>query len=105
MEKSIRARFAAVDIRRGTIRLRIFDSLTPRREAGVQVSDVVVGLLGKMFTYFTQTDREQIAKDRMDLRESLLLNAEYLRCCISMSPRCESRFSSITLPAMPTSKS
>jgi hypothetical protein len=44
-----------------------------------------VGLLGKMLTYFTQTDREQIAKDRMALSGVALLNAEYLRDCISMS--------------------
>ena len=85
MEKSIRSRFAVMDIRkdgRPALHFRFVDS---KEEAGVQISDVVVGLLGKMLTYFTQTDRGQIAKDRMSLSGVSLANAEYLRDCISMS--------------------
>lgn len=85
MEKSIRSRFAAMDIQRGGQPATDFRFVDSKAEAGVQVSDVVVGLLGKMLTYFTQTDSEQIAKDRSELSGVSLANAELLRDCISVS--------------------
>lgn len=104
MEEAIRSRFAAMDIRKGGQPASHFRFADSKTEAGVQVSDVVVGLLGKMFTYFTQTDRDQIARDRMDLSGVSLINAEYLRDSISMSHDANPAFST-TSPAMPTYKS
>lgn len=85
MEMSIRSRLAAMDIRKDDHPASHFRFTDSKTEAGVQVSDVVVGLLGKMLTYFMQTNREQIAKDRMALSGVALVNAEYLRDCISIS--------------------
>ena len=56
-----------------------------KAEPGIQLSDVVVGLLGKMHTYFTETAADEIAADRAGLTGTNLQNAELLRDLISTS--------------------
>jgi hypothetical protein len=61
---------------------RFADSIA---EPGIQVSDVVVGVLGKMYTYFTNTVRDEVAADRETLTGPSLENANLLRDLISAS--------------------
>ncbi|WP_050385878.1 DUF3800 domain-containing protein [Bradyrhizobium pachyrhizi] len=56
-----------------------------KAEPGIQLSDVMVGVLGKMHTYFTITDRDDVAIDRAALAETSLENASLLRDLISAS--------------------
>lgn len=56
-----------------------------KSEPGIQVSDIVVGLIGKMHSYFAQTPRNEIAKVRDTLSGTSLKNAELLRALIDAS--------------------
>ncbi|MBB4427857.1 hypothetical protein GGD66_006440 [Bradyrhizobium sp. CIR48] len=56
-----------------------------KHEPGIQLSDVVVGVLGKMHSYFTHTERDEVAEDRAALNEVGLENAVLLRDLISRS--------------------
>ena len=85
MEESIRERFGAMVITQGGQPATHFRFVDSKTEPGIQLSDVVVGLLGKMHTYLTQTPRDEVAKDRDGLTGTALENAELLRDCISRS--------------------
>lgn len=61
---------------------RFADSKT---EAGIQLSDIVVGVLGKMHTYLTETPPDEVAADRAGLDGTSQANAELLRDLISAS--------------------
>ncbi|MBH5371010.1 DUF3800 domain-containing protein [Bradyrhizobium glycinis] len=56
-----------------------------KAEPGLQISDVIVGVLGKMHTYFTNTSREDVAADRAALSGPSLENANLLSDLISAS--------------------
>lgn len=64
------------------INYRFADS---KSEAGIQLSDVVVGALGKMHTYLSQTSADQVDRDRSALTGIALKNAELLCDLISVS--------------------
>jgi hypothetical protein len=85
MEDSIRDEIAALNpTSQGTpvTNYRFADSKT---EQGIQVSDIVVGLIGKMHSYFAQTDRKLVAQERRTLSGPSLSNAELLRNLIDAS--------------------
>tara|TARA_Y100000815_G_scaffold190167_1_gene173597 strand:+ start:45205 stop:46332 length:1128 start_codon:yes stop_codon:yes gene_type:complete len=50
-----------------------------KAEPGIQISDIVVGLIGKMHSYFVQTSRDEVAEARASLSGASLTNAELLR--------------------------
>lgn len=54
-------------------------------EAGIQLSDIAVGVIGKMHTYLSQTPAEEIDKDRANLTGFSLKNTELLRDLINSS--------------------
>lgn len=54
-------------------------------EAGIQLSDIIVGVIGKMHTYLSQTSAEDVDRDRAALTEDSLKNAELLRDLIDSS--------------------
>jgi hypothetical protein len=54
-------------------------------EPGIQLSDVVVGLLAKMHTFLTQNSMEDVLEFRSGLRGASLENIELLRDCLSRS--------------------
>lgn len=56
-----------------------------KAEPGIQLSDVIVGVLGKMHTYFTNTERDEVAADRAALAGPGLENVNLLRDLISAS--------------------
>jgi len=55
------------------------------QEPGIQVSDVVAGVLGKMHTYFTETSADEVFEMRDGLSGISLRNALLLRDVISAS--------------------
>lgn len=55
---------------------RFADSKT---EPGIQLADVAVGLLGKMYSYFVRTPRNEVEAVRASLRGTSQKNAELLR--------------------------
>lgn len=85
IEESIRDRLAALHIMRAGQPATHFHFVDSKTEPGIQLSDVVVGLLGKMHTYFTNTPRDKVAKDRDSLAGISIENAALLRDCISRS--------------------
>lgn len=56
-----------------------------KSEPGIQISDIVVGLIGKMYTYLTNTTHDEIATARSSLSGTSLKNAELLRDLIDAS--------------------
>jgi hypothetical protein len=85
MEDSIRDRLQAMAIKRGKVPATHFRFVDSKAEPGIQLADVIVGLLGKMHSYFTKTSPDEVAKARAGLTGAALKNAELLRDCISNS--------------------
>ena len=56
-----------------------------KSEPGIQVSDIVVGLVGKMHSYFVQTPSYEVAETRASLSGTSLKNAELLRDLVDAS--------------------
>ncbi|MBP1290622.1 MULTISPECIES: DUF3800 domain-containing protein [Bradyrhizobium] len=85
MEESIRDRFERTPLTSGGKPVTHYRFADSKAEPGIQLSDIVVGVLGKMHTYFTETAAEEIAADRAGLAGTSLQNAELLRDLISAS--------------------
>lgn len=84
-EASIQESFLAVPLTSGGapfVNYRFADSKT---ENGIQISDIVIGLLGKMHSYFLATSTEAIELTREGLSGVSLNNALLLRDLISKS--------------------
>ena len=56
-----------------------------RSEPGIQVSDIVVGLIGKMYSYFAGTTHDEVSAARASLIGTSLMNAELMRDLIDAS--------------------
>lgn len=85
MEKSIQDRFLQTPLTSGgkpVTHYRFSDSKT---EPGIQLADIVVGVLGKMHTYFTESPPDEVATDRASLTGTSLQNVELLRDLLSAS--------------------
>ena len=85
MEPEIRDVFEEVQLScRGErfINYRFADS---QSVPGIQLSDVTVGVLGKMHTYLSQTSAQDVENDRVALSGFGLKNAELLRDLIDTS--------------------
>lgn len=54
-------------------------------EAGIQLSDIAAGVIGKMHTYLSQTSAEEVDRERAALTGAALENAELLRDLIDNS--------------------
>lgn len=85
MEESIRDRLQAMAIMKGKVPATHFQFVDSKADPGIQLADVVVGLLGKMHSYFTKTLPDEVAKARVGLTGTALDNTELLRNCISKS--------------------
>jgi hypothetical protein len=85
MEPSIQARLLETPLTREGKPVTHFRFADSRSEPGIQISDVIVGLLGKMHTYFTRTLPEEVVLAREELTDQALENAVLLRDLISAS--------------------
>ena len=84
-ENSIRRRFLddpPTSGRKPATHYRFADS---KAEPGIQIADVIVGVLGKMHTYLIETPREEVAATRQNLAGASHQNAELLRDLINIS--------------------
>lgn len=81
-EKQIEAYLEALDLCDGTAPLRHFRFANSQSEAGVQISDSVAGLLGKLFTYLNRNPLDDLREDMAALssrqRRSLKLLSRLL---------------------------
>lgn len=89
-EKQIEAYLRSLDLDDGEAPLRHFRFANSRSEPGIQLSDPVAGLLGKLFTYINRTSIEEIGADMSGLsaqeRVSLTLLARLLDRSTDASP-------------------
>ena len=92
MEESIRDHFQRTPLTSGGEPVTHYRFADSKAEPGIQLSDIVVGLLGKMHTYFTETAADEIAADRAGLTGTSLQNAELLRDLISASHKANIAF-------------
>lgn len=67
VEPYISKRLEALDLHDGDRRIANFRFADSKAEAGVQVSDPIVGLLGKLFTYVGRTEADELAYDAQGL--------------------------------------
>jgi hypothetical protein len=92
MEEVIRDRLVASSLVSNGKPVTNFRFADSKAEPGVQLSDVVVGVLGKMHTYFTNTEHDEVAADRAALAGPSLENAGLLRDFISASHKANIAF-------------
>jgi len=85
MEPNIQARLLETPLTSGGEPVTHFRFADSRAEAGIQLSDVVVGLIGKMHTYFTLTTPDEVAQARKELTGRALENTILLRDLINVS--------------------
>ena len=85
MEPTIRDAFEAIPLSCNGESFSNFHFADSQSEAGIQLSDVAVGVLGKMHTYFSQSSIQDVDDDRVALSGTALKNAELLRDLIDAS--------------------
>ncbi len=85
METEIRDAFEEIPLSCNGERFINYRFADSQSEAGIQLSDVTVGVLGKMQTYLSQTSAQDVENDRVALSGSALKNAELLRDLIDAS--------------------
>ncbi|WP_339030475.1 DUF3800 domain-containing protein [Bradyrhizobium symbiodeficiens] len=85
MEKIVRERLLKTPLTSNGHPVTNYRFADSKDEPGLQISDVIVGVLGKMHTYFTNTGREEVAADRVALAGPSLENAKLLSDMISAS--------------------
>jgi hypothetical protein len=85
MEESIQEHFLKTPLTSGGEPVTHFRFADSKAENGIQLADIVVGVLGKMHSYFTETPRDEVAADRAELTGTSLTNSELLRDLISTS--------------------
>lgn len=84
-ENSIRKRLEELSLSTGGDPISNYRFADSQNEPGIQLSDIVVGVLGKMHSYFTETPPEEVLSARASLSGRSLQNAELLRDLIATS--------------------
>lgn len=85
VEPVIQARFATYRFRDGDAELDNFTFVDSQAEPGIQASDVLVGLLGKLFSYLSRTSSEQLIADRLALLPQQMRALEKLNVLLDRS--------------------
>jgi len=85
MEDSIHDELEAKPLISGGKPVRNYRFADSKSEPGIQVSDIIVGVIGKMYSYFAETKRDDVAAARARLSGTSLKNAELLRDLIDAS--------------------
>jgi hypothetical protein len=85
MEETIRDSFVQRPLTSGGQPVTHYRFADSKAETGIQLSDIVVGVVGKMHSYFRETSRDDIAAVRSSLTGTSLQNAELLRDLIGAS--------------------
>jgi len=85
MEDSIHDELEAMPLVSGGRPFKNYRFADSKSEPGIQVSDIIVGVIGKMYSYFAETKRDDVAAARAALTGTSLNNAELLRDLIDAS--------------------
>lgn len=85
VEEVIQAKLAGFQLMDGARPLQHFSFVDSTTEPGVQVSDCVVGLLGKLFSYASRTDPAQIIADRRALKPGQVRTLAKLKTLVDRS--------------------
>lgn len=85
IEPSIRDAFQEIPLTSAGKPVTSYRFADSETEAGIQLSDIAVGMLGKMHTYLSQTSPEDVEQDRSALSGTSLKNMELLRDLIDTS--------------------
>jgi hypothetical protein len=85
MEDSIRDCFLATPLTSGGRPVTHYRFADSKAEIGIQISDIVVGVLGKMHSYLTDTSATDVTAARARLSGTSLTNVELLRDLIDAS--------------------
>ena len=85
MEPSIQERFLQTPLTSGGAPVTHYRFADSKAEPGIQLADIVVGVLAKMHSYFTETPPDEVAADRVALTGTSLQNAERLRDLLAAS--------------------
>jgi hypothetical protein len=85
VEETVRERLNAMQLTRDGLPAAHFRFADSTTEAGIQLSDIVVGLLAKMHTFLTRTSTEDVHEFRRSISGTSLENIELLRDCLSRS--------------------
>jgi hypothetical protein len=85
MEESIQACFLQTPLTSAGKPVTYYRFADSKAEHGIQLADIVVGVLGKMHSYFTETPPDEVAADRAILTGTSLQNAELLRDLLAAS--------------------
>jgi hypothetical protein len=86
MEDSIQACFLQTPLTSAGKPVTSYRFADSKAEPGIQLADIVVGVLGKMHTYFTETPPDEVTADRAGLTGSTSLqNVELLRDLLAAS--------------------
>jgi hypothetical protein len=85
MEDSIHDELDAMPLVSGGKPVRNYRFVDSKSEPGIQVADIMVGLIGKMYSYFAKTKRDDVADARVALSGTSLNNMELLRDLIDAS--------------------
>jgi hypothetical protein len=85
MEDSIHDELETMRLASGGKPVRNYRFADSKSEPGIQVSDIIVGLIGKMYSYFAETKRDDVAAARAGLSGTSLKTADLLRDLIDAS--------------------
>ncbi len=85
MEDSIRDEMEAMKPSSNGIPSTNYRFAESKSEPGIQISDIVVGIIGKMHSYFAETPRDEVAETRASLSGTSMKNVELLRDLIDAS--------------------
>jgi hypothetical protein len=85
MEESIQDHFQKTPLTSGGKPVTHYRFADSKAEPGIQLSDIIVGVLGKMHSYFTETSWDEVAADRMSLTDTSLENSDLLHDLVSAS--------------------
>ncbi|MAN65313.1 DUF3800 domain-containing protein [uncultured Hyphomonas sp.] len=79
MEDTVRDEMIALAPSSNGVPVENYKFCDSKSETGIQVSDVIVGVLGKMYTYLVETPRDQVLTDQAALSGPSKTNADLLR--------------------------
>ena len=85
MEDSMKSELDALQLVSEGKALKNYWFVNSKCEVGIQVSDILVGLIGKMYSYFAETAYNEVAATRETLSGVSLKNVELLRDIIDAS--------------------
>ncbi|MGF7151882.1 hypothetical protein FHS96_005550 [Sphingomonas zeicaulis] len=92
MEPVIRAQFERLPLSANGVPVTNYRFADSKTEAGIQIADIVTGLLGKMHSFVAEQPREAIIAFRDELPADALANLDRIRDALTLSDRANRAF-------------